>query len=124
MLNLNSLNNKGFRKERERGAIIIFTVLMLSTILAISLALAAIFLPKIRGIVNAGPGSVGAIYAADSAIEWCIYKNRGYPDLPQPIMSNGSTYTITPSDCSVTPLNHQAIGNYRNVSRSLQVQTL
>ena len=120
---MNLLNNKMGYKNKERGAIIIFTVLMLSTMLAVSLTLAAIFIPKIRGIVNAGPGSVGAIYAADSAIEWCLYKNRGYPELPQPTMSNGATYIITPADCAITPLNHQAVGNYRGVSRSLQVQT-
>lgn len=121
---MNLFNNQNSGEGGERGAIIVFTVLMLSTMLAISLTLAAIFLPKIRGVVNAGPGSVGAIYAADSAIEWCIYKNRGYlPDLPPPVMSNGATYTITPSNCATSPLNHQAVGNYRGVSRSLQVQT-
>jgi threonine/homoserine efflux transporter RhtA len=94
--------------------------------LAITLALAGIYLPKLRAIGDAGAGSVGAIYAADSALEWCIYINRANPALPQPIMSNGATYTIlpnVPNTCTILPLNNQAVGTYRNVSRSLEVTT-
>lgn len=91
--------------------------------LAITLALVSIYLPKIRAITDAGEGSVGAIYSADSALEWCIYTNRSNPALPQPVMSNGATYTLIPSDCTVLPLNNQAIGTYHGVSRSLQVNS-
>jgi len=96
---------------------------MLGSILAITLSLAAIFVPKIRSISNAGAGSVGAIYAADSALEWCIYTNRGNPVLPQPTMANGASYTLS-SDCNsgISGLDAQAIGSYRGVSRSLEVQ--
>ncbi|MBI2674228.1 MAG: hypothetical protein HYX22_00620 [Candidatus Yanofskybacteria bacterium] len=48
----------------QRGSIIIFTVLMLSAILAITLTLTRIFIPKIRAITEAAD-SVGAVYAAD-----------------------------------------------------------
>ena len=94
--------------------------------LAITLALAAIYLPKLRTAGDAGAGSIGAIYAADSALEWCIYTNRANPVLPQPVMVNGATYTIlpnVPNTCATLPLNNQAVGTYRNVSRSLQVTT-
>lgn len=91
--------------------------------LAITLALAGIYLPKLRLARDAGAGSVGAIYAADSALEWCIYTNRANPVLPQPVMSNGATYRLIPNDCTILPLNNQAIGTYRSVSRSLQVTT-
>ena len=91
--------------------------------LASSLTLAEIYLPKIRVIRDAGAGSVGAIYAADSAIEWCIYINRGYPALAQPVMSNGASYTLTPADCAPVPLNNTAVGTFRGISRSLQVIT-
>ena len=96
---------------------------MLGSILAITMSLAAIFVPKIRASSNAGAGSVGAIYAADSAIEWCIYTNRGNPGLAQPTMANGATYTLS-SDCNsgIQILNAQAVGTYRGVSRSLEVQ--
>lgn|SRR3989344_2274839 len=113
---MNSLNTK------ERGAILVYAVLMLGSILAITLSLAAIFVPKIRSISNAGAGSVGAIYAADSALEWCIYTNRGNPALAQPMMSNGATYTLS-SNCAPTdqPFTARAVGTYRGVSRSLEV---
>jgi hypothetical protein len=116
MFKLNSKNN-------QTGSVIIFTLLMLGSMLAITLALVIIYLPKIRLIRDAGAGSVGAIYAADSALEWCIYINRANPVLPQPVMSNGATYRLVPEDCAVLPLNNQAIGTYRNVSRSLEVTT-
>ncbi|MEK7645557.1 MAG: hypothetical protein AAB374_00355 [Patescibacteria group bacterium] len=110
----------------QKGSVIIFTLLILGSMLAITLALASIYLPKIRAISDAGAGSVGAIYAADSALEWCIYTNRANPALSQPTMSNGATYTILPNvanTCTTLPLNNQVIGTYRSVSRSLQVTT-
>lgn len=114
-----NLNNK---KQSERGSIIIFTVLMLGSMLTITLTLAAIFIPKIRSAADSGESSIGAIYAADSASEWCLYMNREKSAVLQPTMSNGATYTITPSDCTLLPLNHQVVGSYRGVSRSLLLQ--
>lgn len=110
-------------KNNQRGSVIIFTLLILGSMMAITLALLGIYLPKIRAIGDAGSGSVGAIYAADSALEWCIYTNRANPVLPQPVMANGATYTLIPSDCTILPLNNQAVGTYNGVSRSLQVTT-
>lgn len=125
-LNFNHKIERG-SSSKERGSVIIFTVLILGSMLAITLALTAIFGPKIGLARDAGAGSVGAIYAADSALEWCLYTNRANPALPQPTMTNGATYTITragaASTCTVTPLNDQVVGTFRNVSRSLQVST-
>ena len=114
--------------EAQEGSVIIFTILILGSMLTITLALASIYLPKLRTVGDAGAGSVGAIYAADSALEWCLYTNRGNPALPMPIMSNGATYTLITGgapavDCTSSPLNEQAVGTYRGVSRSLQVTT-
>lgn len=115
-------------KKTESGSVIIFTVLILGVMLAITLALTGIYLPRLRAVGDASSGSVGAIYAADSAVEWCIYNNRGNAPLPSPTMSNGSTYTLqdpltgSPSPCTAsTSLDVQAVGTYRGVSRSLQV---
>src|SRR3989344_5878131 len=87
----------------EGGSIIIFTVLIVSAILAITLTLTRIFIPRIRAITEV-TDSIGAVYAADSALEWCLYSNRGkVPPLSQPTMSNGATYEIyndsAPSTC-------------------------
>ena len=114
-----NLNNK-----KERGSILVFSVLLLASILVITLTLAAIFIPKIRAASDAGPGSVGAIYAADSGIEWCLYTHRGNPPLPSPSLSSavtGATYTVS-SDCSDPgALDAQVVGSYRGVSRSLEL---
>ena len=113
-------------KNNQQGSVIVFTVLILGSMLAITLALVAIYVPKLRAINDAGAGSVGAIYAADSGLEWCIYTNRQNPPLPQPILTNGATYNILPASssvCTELPLNNQVVGTYHNVSRSLQVST-
>ncbi|HEY4520492.1 MAG TPA: hypothetical protein VJJ72_01670, partial [Candidatus Paceibacterota bacterium] len=107
--------------QTQQGSIIVFAVLIMGILLAISLTLAATFIPKIRASLEAGPGSVGSLYAADSAIEWCIYINQGKPAVGQPVMSNGATYTLTPGTCNNQTLNHTAVGSYLGTSRSLQV---
>ena len=108
---------------------LIFSVLMLGVILTITLALANIFLPRLKS-VGESINSAAAIYAADSVTEWCIYTQRNrQPPVPQPTMSNGATYTIfygsNPGTCASTesPLNHTLTGTYRGVSRSLKVTT-
>ena len=96
------------------------------SILTMTLAITRIFIPRVRAITEAS-NSVGAVYAADSAIEWCIYSNRGKtPSLSQPIMGNSATYQIYndggPSTCpSGETLKHRAVGSYRGVSRSFEV---
>jgi len=110
----------------QRGSIIIFTILMLSAILAITLTLTRIFIPKIRAITEA-TDSVSAVYAADSALEWCLYNNREKsPILPQPVMANGATYQIynngSPSTCpGGETLNYRTVGTFRGVARSFEV---
>ena len=102
---------------------------MLSAILAITLTLARVFIPRIRAITEA-IDSVSAIYTADSALEWCLYNNRAkIPLLSQPTMSNGATYQIynngTPSNCpSGETLNYRTVGTFRGVSRSFEVSEL
>ncbi len=112
--------------QKSKGSIIIFTVLMLSVILAITLTLTRIFIPRIRSITEA-TDSLGAIYAADSAIEWCLYSNRSKnPLLAQPVMANGATYQIfsgnSPSSCpGGGPINYRTVGTFRGVSRSFEI---
>lgn len=116
---------------KQNGSVLIFSVLMLGVILTITLALGNIFLPKLRTATRA-VNSVAAAYAGDSALEWCLYTQRGkLPALGQPSMAYGSTYAIyypgtanTLAACAPaeTPLNHRAVGTYRGVSRSFIIQ--
>lgn len=88
----------------------------------ISLTLGAIFLPKLHSVSDI-PSSLSAIYAADSAIELCIYQNRKVipPAPPAILFANGASYTMTNLLCGSTPLSTQAVGTFRGVSRSLQL---
>jgi hypothetical protein len=109
-------------KSNQKGSALIFTVLILGTMLATALALAAIYTPKILTVKDASSNSVAAIYAADSILEWCLYTSRGnVPSLAQPTMSNGATYTVTPAGCSGSPLDVQLVGTYHGVSRAFEV---
>lgn len=116
------MSNQNYNNS-QRGSVIIFAILLMASMLAISLTLAAIFIPKIQTARNAGSNSVDAFYAADSAIEWCIYTNRGNPALDAPTMTNGASYSLDPSDCTSHPMDNTAVGTYHGVSRALQVET-
>ncbi len=119
------------RKEKEKGSILIYSVLMLGVILTITLAFGNILLPKLKTASNA-INSTAASYAADSALEWCLYTQRARsPAVGQPTIANGATYAIyfpgsanTLATCAPaeTPLNHRVVGTYRGVSRSFIVQ--
>src|SRR3989344_7717920 len=113
--------------DKQKGSILIFSVLMLGVILTITLALGNIFLPRLRTSSEAF-NSTAAVYAADSALEWCLHKQRGRtPSASAPTMSIGATYVLYfgsgVASCTQaeTPLNHRAVGTYRGVIRSLDI---
>ena len=108
------------RQSSERGVVIIFTAIILGILISISLGLAAIFNPKIR-LSTEVKNSVGALFAAESGLEWCLYKNQVNPTPlpPPPTMSNGATFILTPADCSGGSL--KSVGTYRGVTRAFQV---
>lgn len=114
--------------NKEKGSIIIFTLLIAASILSISLTLVNIFIPRLRALSQSS-NSAGAIYAADSAMEWCLYISREKPALPQPVLSIGATYQIyengNPTDCPAgEELDYRTVGTYRGVSRSFEVSEL
>ena len=112
---------------QEKGSILIFSVLMLGVILTVTLALGNIFLPRLRTSTEAA-NSIVAIYTADSALEWCLHEQRARPpSVSAPTMSIGSTYVLyfgsglASCASTETPLNHRAVGTYREVTRSLDL---
>ena len=115
----------------QRGSILIYSVLMLGVILTITLALGNMLLPRLKTAGNA-INSTAAEYATDSALEWCLYTQRGRsPAIGQPTMANGATFAMyypgsanTLATCAPTetPLNHRVVGTYRGVSRSFIVE--
>lgn len=86
--------------------------------------LSAIFIPKIKSATDI-KNSVAAAYAAESAIEWCLYVNRiGVVSLP--VMLNGATIIngttnlpFVSADCATPPV--KALGTYQGVTRSFEI---
>lgn len=113
--------------NKEKGSIIIFTLLTTASILTITLTLVNIFIPRLRAI-SESQNSATAIYAADTAMEWCLYIAREKPAVPQPTMSTGATYVIYDSTGAETlcpageELNYRSVGTFRGVSRSFEVE--
>ncbi|MDP3731121.1 MAG: hypothetical protein Q8R34_01350 [bacterium] len=106
--------------KKEKGVIIIFTAILLGILVSISLGLAAIFTPKIQ-LVTEVKNSVGALFAAESGLEWCLYNNQiaPSPTPPPPVMANGATYQLTPADCSGSTF--KSVGTFRGVTRAFEV---
>ena len=121
------------RIKNQEGSILVYSILILSIITSISLAISAILLPKLR-IASDAPNSTAAISAASSGLEWCLYISRGKPTpqpLPLPSFGNGATVVIyypltstTIATCASaeTPMSHRAVGSYLGVTRSLEIE--
>lgn len=114
--------------RKQEGVAVLFAVLLTALFLSITLTLSAIFIPKIR-ISSDVKNSVGAIYAAESGVEWCLYVNFKTPALPTPsppAMANNASYingntgnSFIPSDCLVLPI--KSTGTYNGTTRSLEI---
>ena len=119
------LKTKNYKLKTNSGVVVILSVLLIGIILSIVLTLSLIFIPKIRSAADV-KGSVAAAYAAETAIEWCLYVNRINPTAPPPVMSNGATFingytnaAFVPVDCATPPL--KAVGTYQGVTRSFEI---
>lgn len=106
-------------QTRQSGVALVISILVVGILLSIVLTLSAIFIPKIR-IAAETKNSVTAAYAAESALEWCLYVVNIDPDQSRPTMENGSTYTpIAPTACTTSPV--RATGTYRGVTRAFEI---
>lgn len=117
-----------FSKKNESGVSLIFTVFILTGILAISLGIANLMLKEIKMSSNIGY-SVTAYYAADTGIEKTLYNARKGSGP----CGNGETLSIDPS-CTFlvqiaqvgnppdTPYIIKSVGNYKGVRRGVEIQ--
>ena len=117
----------------DKGQALVLTVLLLLVILAIALAITNIFAVEIR-LAGDVTESVKAITAADSGLEWMLFKERKVlPDESLPtfndgtcdgstgcLLSNGASFTVNKTTVSdMTSL--ISIGTFRNTKRGLRV---
>jgi hypothetical protein len=111
------------KKIKEKGAILIFTVLLMSVILATAIASINILIPKLK-LAKSSSNSVAAIFAAESFIEWCVYEIRNGA-IGKPVMSNEATYEINPpiASCVGQTLDHVVSGEYIGTKRSLEIRS-
>ncbi len=127
--NQNNQNQK--LKLLEKGSILIYSVLVMAVVLTVSMTLMRTLILKFY-VAREAINSTIAIYVADSAMEWCIFSNGDNPATsptvpPQPTNSiNGTSHQIyrnsTTSTCpSGENVNYRTVGNYRGISRSLEV---
>ena len=115
-------------KPNQSGIAVIFSMLLIGIILSIVFTLSLIFIPKTKSASDI-KRSAAAAYAAESAIEWCLYINRQAPPSPvptPPVLANGATFingntgvSFMPADCSVQPI--KSVGTYQGVTRSFEV---
>src|SRR3989344_3807938 len=117
-LKLNTIN----KNENQKGIALITSILILSVLLAIVFTLSAVLIPKIR-TSSESKKSVIAIFAADSALEWCLYVRNHDDTLTSPIMGNGSEYfngqgdPLLSSQCTGEPP-IKVVGSYPRNSSS------
>ena len=109
---------------------VLYAILMMTVMLAVSLALNSLFISKLRAAESARDAIV-AFYAADSASESCLYQARINADAPL-TMDNGATYAILnlagnadiTADCSTLgsgSFGFQATGAFHGTSRALEI---
>jgi len=119
-------------KTKQRGSILVFSVMIMTILLTISITLAKVFIPKIH-VATEAANSVAAIYTADTGIEWCLYTYRHDPNYPKPTLSNSSiNYYSVYKDSDIAELttcgpeaatlpNFRSVGTYAGVSRSMEI---
>lgn len=110
--------------NRQSGTIILIAVLMAGTFLLIVLTLSAIFIPQLKTSGDVKRSNAAA-YAAESAIEWCLYVNR-IGSTAFPVFNNGASVIngltnqpFVEADCVSPPF--KAIGMFENTVRSFEV---
>lgn len=83
-----------FKYKKDKGFVALFTVLLVSVILAMAVGIASISLKEIVLSSSASEGNK-AFYAADSGIECALYFDKINPvpgTLLQSLVCNGNTY--------------------------------
>lgn len=112
----------------------VYTMLILVSIMVISLALLRLIIPKVKIVREVG-NSVVAVYAADTGMEWCLFSNRNNPSsiaVPAKPISLVTVPGVTiqyyqnsnPTNCPFDAvINFRTVGNYRGISRSFEVQS-
>ena len=110
-------SDKFVASHRLRGQVMLLTVLILGgSILGASTIAGYLMLLKIRGASDI-TNSTKAIFAADTGIEWELYKQFKDSGYPKPSLSNGTDFTSS-NDGTVI----KSIGQSSNSFRAFEME--
>ena len=104
-------------KFKVSGQVMLLTVLVLSgSILGASTIAGYLMFLKVRGASDV-TNSAKAIFAADTGIEWELYKQFKNPDYPKPSLSNNTNF-ISSNDTQKI----KSIGESNNIFRAFEMK--
>ncbi len=105
----------------NRGQVMLLTVMLLSgTVIGATAIAGLLTVYQLRQSSNAAD-SMKALYAADTGIEWELYKNNKDQDYQKPIMTNGSEFETKVESAQVIKSTGFADFNHK-VARAFQVR--
>lgn len=101
-------------KNRKKGQIMLLTVLLLGASMFLASTIAGyLLLLRIRQSSDTA-NSAKAIYAAESGIEWDLYRRFKNSARPAPVFENGASLNVVRDGSSTT----KSIGSSNNIFRA------
>lgn len=122
---INYKNFKSYRPSSERGLALFYTLVIVSILLSLGLAISLILIGQIRIITGIGD-SVIAFYAADTGMEKALM-GRGAPQDDSGSLENESSYEVSiilggEEGCDADNYCIQSVGSYRGVKRAIEAE--
>jgi hypothetical protein len=103
------------KNKKNKGAALLLTILVLSTLLAINLGISTILIGQIK-VLSGMENSVQAFFAADTGIERALFQGgTGFRDS----LRNGATYDVIIS--STPKITITSKGSFRGTKRAIEV---
>ncbi len=120
--------DKSAKFSSQSGVVLLISLVLTGILISIVLAVSLIFIPKIR-LAGDSKKSAAALYAAESALEWCLYAHNKDPNAVLPVMANGASFVnaatnVAPVSADCSAVYFKIIGTYQGVSRSFEVSGL
>lgn len=105
--------------NNQKGITLLLTVIIISIVMSIAILISNIVITQLK-LAGDISDSVAAIYAADSGVEWQLYKIRQGASVASPNMSNGATVSVTVTG-NFPNFTIKSLGSYRAVKRQFEV---
>ncbi|MBI4919734.1 hypothetical protein HY838_00300 [Candidatus Azambacteria bacterium] len=102
----------------EKGIALLITVVIISAVLLMVVFISNIVITQLR-LAGDIADSAAAIYAADSGIEWQLYRIRKGVAVPSPSMSNGAEISTTVTG-DYPNFTIKSLGSYRLAKRQFE----